>query len=165
MKNRPVMTKFNLRPWLFLFAGLLLAFQFNSCGNNAATEGEDDAVTEEAAPPAEEVMDPVAQGREWYLSYCTMCHGEEGKGDGVLADSLSMSPPDLTTIARRRGGNFPVDEITNIIGDAAEVPGHSTGDMPAWWETFQASEGIADAEELQTRIENITAYLKTIQVE
>lgn len=37
-------------------------------------------------------------GRENFQAWCTGCHGEEGKGDGPLADSLGddVKPRDLT---------------------------------------------------------------------
>ncbi len=34
-----------------------------------------------------------------FMAYCTPCHGAEGKGDGVLAESLDMKPRNLSDAA------------------------------------------------------------------
>ncbi len=37
-----------------------------------------------------------AEGRKLYASYCSTCHGEKGKGDGMAAKSLPAKPADHT---------------------------------------------------------------------
>ncbi len=107
---------------------------------------------------------PVAEGEEWYKSYCVMCHGEDGSGQGNMADKLQAPPSDLRTIAQRRNGVFPDEEIAKIIAGVENVPGHNeTGEMPAWWETFKKSENITDDKVLEEKIDHIVAYLKSIQ--
>ncbi|MDH5601558.1 MAG: cytochrome c, partial [Gammaproteobacteria bacterium] len=32
------------------------------------------------------------EGRRLYVSYCQLCHGTEGKGDGPLAKAMKISP-------------------------------------------------------------------------
>lgn len=144
---------------IILGLGLLLVFAI-SCTNAAPEEAaeETEAVAEAVAKT------PVEEGYEWYISYCTMCHGEDGKGSGILADSLKQPPVDLTTIALRRA-EFPRDVIAKIIAGVENVPGHSTGDMPAWFETFKESERITDEAVLNEKIDHIVAYLETIQLE
>lgn len=44
-------------------------------------------------PPTPEA---VELGRKTYESYCTLCHGPRGEGDGPLAPALSPAPGDLT---------------------------------------------------------------------
>jgi len=50
------------------------------------------------APPG-----AAADGRKLFVFYCTMCHGPEAKGDGILADSLwarhQVRPRNLTDTA------------------------------------------------------------------
>jgi len=106
---------------------------------------------------------PVAEGGEWFKSYCVICHGEKGDGKGIMVDQLEAAPADLTTIAQRRNGVFPDEEIAKIIAGKEDVPGHSTGEMPAWWDTFKKSEGITDDKVVEEKINHIVAYLKTIQ--
>ena len=54
-----------------------------------------------APKEADNVKNPLAgntdvlkEGKTLYTSYCTPCHGEKGKGDGVAAASLSTKPAD-----------------------------------------------------------------------
>ncbi len=105
----------------------------------------------------------IAEGRELFLSYCAICHGENADGKGSMAGLLSTPPLDLRKIAQRRNGQFPEDEIARIIATAERVPGHSLGEMPAWWETFKKAEHIDDPAVVRQKIEHIVAYLKTIQ--
>ena len=48
-------------------------------------------------------------GKRLYRVHCLACHGETGQGDGPMKDQLDMIIPDLTTIATRNDGEFPVD--------------------------------------------------------
>lgn len=107
----------------------------------------------------------VREGEIYYKSYCAICHGENADGQSEMASILNTPPMDLTSIAKRRGGNFPEDEIARIIATAERTPGHSLGEMPAWWETLKKAEKIEDPELVRQKIENIVAYLKTLQRE
>ena len=107
----------------------------------------------------------IREGEVYFKSYCALCHGENADGKGDMASMLDTPPMDLTTIAKRRGGEFPEDEIARIIATAERTPGHSLGEMPAWWETLKRAENIDDPEVVRQKIENIVAYLKTLQKE
>ena len=65
-----------------------------------------------AAPP---LANPSLSGREIFQFYCAPCHGASGKGDGPVAASLKVPPPDLTTIAVRTGGYFPADDLRRFV--------------------------------------------------
>lgn len=69
-------------------------------------------------------------GKREYDSNCAICHGRDGKGNGPYVELLKRSPPDLTTMARRNGGVFPVAKSYDVIEGAG--PGHGTRDMPIW---------------------------------
>lgn len=105
----------------------------------------------------------VAEGEEWFKSYCAPCHSENGDGQSQIGYTMETPPKNLRQIAKRRNGEFPDAEISKIIAGVENVPGHSTNVMPAWWEAFKKAENITDETILQAKIDNITAYLKTIQ--
>lgn len=105
----------------------------------------------------------MQEGNEFFQSYCVICHGKYADGRGSMANRLNTPPMDLTTIAKRRGGNFPDEEIFKIIAGVEDMPGHSSGEMPAWWETLKKSEDITKDKVVKEKIEHIVAYLKAIQ--
>ena len=43
------------------------------------------------------------------------CHGISGRGDGPVAASLATKPADLTQVAARRDGVWPMLEVMSII--------------------------------------------------
>jgi cbb3-type cytochrome c oxidase subunit III len=45
---------------------------------------------------------PAYEGRRLYVSYCQLCHGPTGDGDGPLAKAMQISPANLTTTLRSR---------------------------------------------------------------
>src|SRR5579871_2236569 len=47
------------------------------------------------------VGDPqtIKEGKTLYTSYCTPCHGDKGKGDGVAAAALNPKPADHSSAA------------------------------------------------------------------
>ena len=82
---------------------------------------------------------PAYEGRRLYVSYCQLCHGSEGKGDGALAKAMQINPADLTTTVRSRSDTILNKIITgngkqtitgrdrhNILSDA----------MPEWKDIF-----------------------------
>lgn len=42
--------------------------------------------------PVAPTPESINQGRDLYLSNCSVCHGKEGKGDGPAASSLKTKP-------------------------------------------------------------------------
>lgn len=108
---------------------------------------------------------PMASGEELFYSYCAICHGTDGKGGGAMTEHLKLPPADLTRIATRRGGNFPDEQIYQIIDGRVPVAGHGTGDMPVWGRTLKESEQLKNERQVRQSINNIVGYLKSIQEE
>lgn len=51
----------------------------------------------------------ISNGSQQYAEHCASCHGPQGKGNGVLAETLSTEPTDLLTephTVRHTVGNF-----------------------------------------------------------
>ena len=102
-------------------------------------------------------------GEDSFSFNCAPCHGRAGKGDGPVAAALKTVPADLTILSRRNGGIFPTtDVIAFIIGTGRPLPAHGPGDMPVWGPLFRALE--ASDPRVKVRIENIVAYIESIQV-
>jgi mono/diheme cytochrome c family protein len=59
--------------------------------------------------------DSPSSGRTVFMSSCASCHGVQGRGDGPLAAELEVKPADLTKIAARRDGLWPMVEVMSII--------------------------------------------------
>lgn len=50
--------------------------------------------------PVPRTANSIARGRQLFQQNCAVCHGAEGRGDGVAAASLPERPDDLSKIAR-----------------------------------------------------------------
>lgn len=111
----------------------------------------------------------VELGKREFAGKCAVCHGTDAKGDGPYAADLKRRPADLTTIARRNGGLFPMPRMYDIIEGSS--PGHGPKEMPVWgWDyTIQASQlhpGLPEdqAAYVRTRIASLLEYLNRLQV-
>jgi mono/diheme cytochrome c family protein len=106
---------------------------------------------------------PSMAGGDLFRFYCASCHGREGRGDGPVAAALTRRPSDLATLARRNAGRFPTDRVERFVtGDREPTLAHGSADMPVWGPIFQAL-GPQDHMN-RIRIENIVAFIETIQV-
>lgn len=102
------------------------------------------------------------EGAQLYKTWCASCHGRSGQGDGVLAPMMRQVVPDLTGIAGRNGGVFPTAYVRRII-DGREVRSHGDPEMPVWGTAFKTTpDGYSEAT-VRARIDNIVAFLDSIQ--
>ncbi|MDP2084551.1 MAG: c-type cytochrome [Gemmobacter sp.] len=69
-------------------------------------------------------------GRALYADYCAACHGDSGKGDGPAASGVSPRPADLTMLAARNGGVFPVVRVMGKVYGYSQGKGGGGGPMP-----------------------------------
>lgn len=104
-------------------------------------------------------------GRGFFQQYCSGCHGLDGKGDGAFVAYLKVPPPDLTTIAKRRGGTFPETEIAEIIDGRRRLVAHGSSEMPIWGQRFADAAPSPQATLASGRGQVIllVAYLRSIQ--
>jgi mono/diheme cytochrome c family protein len=104
----------------------------------------------------------VPSGRQMYREYCAACHGSDGKGRGPVATSLRKPPPNLTTLARMHGGNFPREYVTNVLRFGPGYSAHGSSEMPVWGTIFQYFENYNESA-VRQRIKNLCDYLESIQ--
>jgi len=119
-------------------------------------------------PPKSEDQDqPLIgsiRGDNLYKAYCSSCHGLDAKGNGPMAAWLKVQPSDLTRIAARNGGKFPLERVDRIISGEEVLPsGHGTRTMPIWGPVF--SQVTRDQDLGRVRIDNLARYLRDIQVQ
>ena len=110
-------------------------------------------------------------GKQEFMRSCAVCHGDKGKGDGLMSGLLLVNPPDLTSIAKRHGGKFPAAWVYRIIDGRQEVRPHGSEEMPIWGDRYRADalRGLplplnvsADAV-VHGRILSLVYYLELIQ--
>ena len=111
---------------------------------------------------------PADLGRGDFMNYCAACHGVEAKGDGTVAEFLTITAADLTQMSLRNGGIFPRQRAIEVIDGRAQVSVHGERDMPVWgdWFKFEADSDGAGAKTEKVVRERITAlvdYLESIQ--
>lgn len=102
-------------------------------------------------------------GQEMFKSYCAVCHGEDGKGNGPAATAMKVPPTDLVTLAQKNGGKYPALHVSSVIRGEANLPAHGNKDMPVWGPLFMRLSQGHEAE-VQQRIANLNQYIESIQV-
>jgi mono/diheme cytochrome c family protein len=101
------------------------------------------------------------KGPDLYRAHCAPCHGIDGKGNGPVAPALKDPLPDLTTIAKRNGGLFPVEHVRNIIAGTDVMIAHGSREMPIWGEIFHQVQD--DRDYGNVRLQNVMDYLRSMQ--
>ncbi len=73
------------------------------------------------------------QGQVLFSKYCSVCHGDEGRGDGFNAYNLEPHPRDLTDPAYM--GLYSRQRLAEVITQGGRGINKSTA-MPAWGNTL-----------------------------
>ncbi len=70
-------------------------------------------------------QEAVEKGKALYLSYgCAVCHGKEGKGDGISANTFDPKPTNFDNVKNYHHGSAKQDIVYNIrMGIAQESSG------------------------------------------
>ena len=107
----------------------------------------------------------VDLGKSEYESSCASCHGVSGKGDGAVAGLLTKPPSDLTTLAQRNGGVFPVQRISETIDGRTSVMigSHGAREMPVWGHVYRSEDTQPRDLHARNRISSLVDYLARIQ--
>jgi mono/diheme cytochrome c family protein len=100
---------------------------------------------------------PSPSGADLYRQNCAVCHGSDLKGSGP-APFPYRTPPDLTTLTRRRGGQFLDTYISSVLQIGVVIPAHGPAEMPVWGTAFWLGDKL-DQSQVKERIANLTAYI------
>lgn len=105
-----------------------------------------DAATEPDPTTAEAWSAGNTSGEGNFQSYCMPCHGAEGKGDGMLAESLDVKPRTLSDPAFT--GAKPDDHLFKVVKEGGAAVG-LTENMPPFFDQLSDEE-----------IANVVVYLR-----
>jgi mono/diheme cytochrome c family protein len=111
-----------------LFLGFLvfLSFFSFSCSRNQNKQLEVKNPFIEAVKKKDSGLNIVqARGKRVYEQYCSICHGEEGKGDGFNAFNLNPRLLDLTKVCEVKEAEYIVRVVTGgtkAVGKSALCP-------------------------------------------
>ncbi len=89
------------------------------------------------------------QGKLLYTKYCSVCHGDQGKGDGFNAYNLDPKPRDFTD-PRAMAGIDDATLLTTITNGGKGV--NKSPLKPAWGVRMEKHE-----------IENVIEYVKALE--
>jgi mono/diheme cytochrome c family protein len=103
----------------------------------------------------------AASGAEMFNTYCAVCHGISGKGDGPAASEFKIPPANLTLLAVQNKGKYPADHVAETIRTGPrDAKAHGSRDMPVWGTIFAS---MGDSAQVEQRIRNLTTYVGTLQ--
>ena len=110
---------------------------------------------------------PATTGASDFADLCAPCHGATGVGDGELAGDLEIRPADLTGLADRNGGAFPLARVMSKIWGYAKGEA-APSMMPEFGPLLESPTVLVDVGDgVQTptpeRLIDLGEYLQSIQ--
>lgn len=110
-------------------AVVLTAFLLANCDGGGLPEKD----LSRAVPSRYTLTYRQRQGQVLFSKYCSVCHGDEGRGDGFNAYNLEPHPRDLTD--RAYMGLYSRQRLAEVITQGGRGINKSTA-MPAWGNTL-----------------------------
>jgi mono/diheme cytochrome c family protein len=109
----------------------------------------------------ESIQPSSSSGAELYKQYCAACHGNDLKGTGPAPEPY-RAPPNLTTLARRHGGQFPNAYVMDVLRNGVVLPAHGPAQMPVWGTDVRMTGG-SNGNQVAARITNLANYIRSLQ--
>ena len=119
---------------------------------------------------SQELEDAIDAGKAEYMRSCALCHGDNGKGNGIYAPKLIIKPTNLSLLQKENSGIFPTREIYRTVEGRDDIKVHGPKAMPIWGDRFD-HESLLYVDERFTRtfvrgrIFELLLYLEEIQVQ
>lgn len=111
---------------LFLGLCVFVSLIHTGCSRKETSEMELENPFMEAVKKIDSGLNIVqAKGKKLYKQYCTICHGEEGRGNGFNAFNLNPRPADLTRVCEEKESEYiikVVTEGTKAVGKSSLCP-------------------------------------------
>ena len=109
----------------------------------------------------------AARGAAIFERYCATCHGADATGNGPMAPSMVVQPPDLTALSDRNDRVFPIVRIVTRIDGRDPLVSHGSM-MPIYGDFFEGRDEAIKAETGQPimtsePIVDLLAYLEGLQ--
>lgn len=79
-------------------------------------------------------------GAQLFADYSAACHGPSGKGDGDMANVLTVKAPNLTQLEKSNDGFFPMLLVVHSIDGRTGLRSHASV-MPLFGKTFSDDTG------------------------
>jgi mono/diheme cytochrome c family protein len=102
------------------------------------------------APASVPLLGDASKGKGIYETYCVVCHGPQGKGDGPASASLPKAPANHTDGAYMN--KLPNEELFKAIKEGGQSVGKSNL-MPAWGATLN-----------DNQVKDVLAYVRSLAV-
>ena len=99
-------------------------------------------------------------GSDEFRTSCASCHGVAGRGDGHLAQYLTVKPTDLTALTKNNDGEYPFLRVFQIIDGRTQVAGHGERAMPVWGDRYKLENAEAYT---RARILELVYYIQNLQ--
>lgn len=146
------------RKWPYLVLLCICGMALN--GARVAAQREPNRAKPGAASETQPLIYSL-RGSDLFHAYCASCHGLQAKGDGPAAPALKAKVPDLTLLAKRNGGWFPLMRVRSVIAGDEILASHGSREMPVWGPIFHRIE--SDRDFGNVRLQNLAKYLESIQ--
>lgn len=123
-----------------------------------------DAATAAARAESLRVAAAVADGATVFLTYCAMCHGNGGNGDGAVAPRFAEHGVVVARLNdRERMGRLSREDVTRIVREGGGHTGRSNL-MPAWGDTL-TSRQLSDVVEFVMALPGNNPAIPTSTIE
>ena len=102
-------------------------------------------------------------GADLFAAHCASCHGADGEGGGPAANAIKIVPPNLRTLAKRNGGQFPRDAVESYIDGRKQVDAHGDRVMPVWGDFLQIPSDKGTQGPVRQRIAALADFIERLQ--
>jgi len=126
---------FSLKTFCLGLLILLVVAELAACsGKNSSSIPA--TVTESSKNPLPDLVIAASSGKPLFSIHCSMCHGEDGSGEGLAGGSLALKPTDLTAgkVASDSDGKLFLVIKNGIIKDGKQTmpPAKKVADEQIW---------------------------------